>query len=86
MANRMDVRLTLPEDLARSAGLTGDQASEEARFLLLLELYREGRLSLDRFAELVKLAPAALLDRMGRHGTYLNYSSEDLAEDRQSLP
>jgi len=82
----MDVRLTLPEDLARAAGLTGDEASQEAQFLLLLELYREGRLSLGRFAELVKMAPAALLERIGRHGTYLNYSPEDLAEDRRNLP
>ncbi len=86
MAMEMELNLQLPEELARAAGLVGDAAAERARFLLLLELYREGRLSLGRFSELAGLSQAELLERMGEHGTYLNYSSDDLAEDRRDLP
>jgi predicted HTH domain antitoxin len=82
----MEVKVTLPEDVAKSAGLGGEDASEQARFLLLLELYREGRLSLGRFAELASLPQAELLERMGTHETYLNYSLQDLEQDRKALP
>jgi predicted HTH domain antitoxin len=82
----MDVRVTLPEDLARSFGLSGSDASEQVRFLLLLELYREGKLSFGRMAELSTLSQQELLTRMAAHGTYLNYSAQDLEEDRRSLP
>lgn len=82
----MEVKVSLPEDVARAAGLSGQDASEQAQFLLLLELYREGRLSLGRFAELTGLSQAALFERMGAHDTYLNYSLQDLEDDRKALP
>lgn len=54
--------------------------------LLLLELYREGRLSLGRLAELIQVSQAELLERMAAHDTYLTYSAQDLEDDRKSLP
>lgn len=82
----MEVKLTLPEDVARTDGLAGKDASEQARFLLLLELYREGRLSFGRFGELAGLPRAVLLERMAKRNTYLNYSLQDLEDDRKALP
>jgi len=82
----MEVKVTLPEDVAKTAGLAGRDAPEQARFLLLLELYREGRLSLGRLAELMKVSQAELLERMAAHDTCLNYSAQDLEDDRKSLP
>jgi len=82
----MELKVTLPEDVARTAGLAGLDASDQARFLLLLELYRESRLSLGRFAELASVSQADLLEKMSEHGTYLNYSLKDLEDDRKVLP
>ena len=81
----MELNVKLPEDLAKKAGLTGVDAPEQATFLLLLELYREGRVSLGRLADLTGLPQAELLKRIGDHNTYLNYSSADLADDRKAL-
>ena len=86
MTFEMELNLQLPEELAQAAGLVGNAASDRAKFLLLLELYREGRLSLGRLAELSDLPQAELLQRMEEHGTYLNYSSDDLTEDRRNFP
>jgi len=83
---RREVKRTIPEDLAKGAGLAGHDASEQARFLLLLELYRENQLSLGRLAEHADLSQAALLERMASHDTCLNYSLQDLEEDRKTLP
>jgi len=82
----MELKVTLPEDVAKTAGLAGLDTSDQARFPLLLELYREGRLSLGRFAELASFSQAELLEKMSEHGTYLNYSLEDLEDDRKVLP
>lgn len=82
----MELKVTLPEDVARTAGLAGLDDSDHARFLLLLELYREGRLSLGRFAELENVSQGELLRRMSEHGTYINYSLKDLEQDRKALP
>ncbi|MEK7476856.1 MAG: UPF0175 family protein [Candidatus Coatesbacteria bacterium] len=81
----MVLKVELPEDALRDAGLTGQDADQEARFLLLLELYREGKVSLGRLGELAGLSPADVLARMAKHGTYLNYSTDDLAADRKAL-
>jgi len=81
----MVLRVDLPDDALTAAGLTGKEADREARFLLLLELYREGKLSLGRLGELSGYAQAELMARMRKHGTCLNYDAEDLAEDRQAL-
>ena len=80
------VNLELSEELARVAGLDGKDGPAAARLLILLELYREGRLSFGRLAELSGLPQAELLDRMSEHGTYLNYTLEDLDQDRRALP
>jgi len=81
----MVLKVELPEDALRDAGLTGQDADQEARFLLLLELYREGKVSLGRFGELAGLPQAEVLARMANHGTYLNYSTQDLTADRKAL-
>jgi predicted HTH domain antitoxin len=46
------VRVEIPADLAREAGLNTAEASAEAARLLAVELYREEKLSLGRAAEL----------------------------------
>lgn len=70
----MVLKVELPEDALKAAGLTGRDADREARFLLLLELYREGKLSVGRLAELSGFPQAELMARMNARGTYLNYS------------
>ena len=81
----MVLKVDLPEDVLRVAGLTGQDADRQARFLLLLELYREAKLSLGRFGKLAECSVAELMDRMKAHGTYVNYSLEDLEADRRAL-
>jgi predicted HTH domain antitoxin len=84
-SRKMELQLNVPDEVARAAGLTGNEAGRQAYFLMLLELYREGKLSLGRLSGLVELSRAELLDRMADHSTYLNYSSGDLQEDRETL-
>lgn len=82
MMDAMDLTMRLPEELARAMGLFGAEGSRRATFLLLLEAYREGKLSFGKFAEFAGISQAELLERMTEHGTYLNYGPGEIEEDR----
>ena len=75
----------MPSSLLRTTNLEESNLSEEAARLLALELYRGGKLSLGRAAELCRMPLAAFMDFAAKHGVApLRYSFEDLEEERQS--
>jgi predicted HTH domain antitoxin len=79
------VRIELPSALLKAANLEEGNLSEEAARLLALELYREGKVSVGRAAELCQTPLAAFLEFSAKHGVPpLQYNSEDLEEERRS--
>jgi predicted HTH domain antitoxin len=79
------VRIELPSALLKAANLEESNLSEEAARLLALELYREGKVSVGRAAELCQTPLAAFLEFSAKHGVPpLRYSPEDLEEERGS--
>jgi predicted HTH domain antitoxin len=77
------VDVKLPSELLRVANLEGSSLSQEAARLLALELYREGKVSLGRAAELCQTLLAAFMDLAAKHGVPpLRYSFEDLEGER----
>ena len=79
------VNIQLPSDLLRAANLEEGDLSKEAARLLTVELYREGKVSLGRAAELCQTPLAAFMDFAAKHGVPpLRYSLEDLEEERRS--
>ncbi len=83
----MSLILNLPssaESVFRDAW--GDQIDRKGLEALALEGYREGKLSLGKFAELLGLATAQDADRWLRErGVALNYSIDDFRKDCQTL-
>jgi predicted HTH domain antitoxin len=79
------VRIELPSALLKAANLEEGNLSEEAARLLALELYREGKVSVGRAAELCQTPLAAFLEFSAKYGVPpLQYNSEDLEEERRS--
>ena len=79
------VRIELPSALLRAADLEERNLSQGAARLLALELYREGKVSLGRAADLCQTPLAAFMDFAAKHSVPpLRYSFEDLEEERQS--
>ena len=79
------VHVELPSALLKAASLEERNLSQEAARLLALELYREGKVSLGRAAELCQTPLAAFMDFAAKHGVPpLRYSCEDLEEERRS--
>ena len=79
------VRVEIPADLARAAGLNPDQASTEAAKLLAVELYRQDKVSLGRAAELCQMPIEQFMKFTAQHNAPLNYGAGDLEEDRLTL-
>lgn len=79
------VEVRLPADLVRAAGLDTTNPSSEASRLLALELYREGKISLGRAAELCQTPLEQFLEFAGRHNVPLHYNIDQLREDRRTL-
>ena len=79
------VKVEIPAELARAAGLNADKLSVEAARLLALELYREDKVSLGRAAELCEMPVEQFMEFAGRHNVPLHYGAADLEEDRQTL-
>jgi predicted HTH domain antitoxin len=52
---------------------------------LALELYREGKVSLGRAAELCHTPLELFMEFAGRHEVPLHYGADDLEEDRRTL-
>lgn len=80
------VHLELPAALLQAAQVEGDHASEDAARLLALELFREGKVSLGRAAELCGTPLATFMEFAAQHGAPpLRYEKSDLEDELRSI-
>ena len=75
------VTVEIPEEVLTLAGLREGSASSRATHLLALELFREGRVSLGRAAELAGVGVEEFMEFSAHRQVSLHYTSDDLAED-----
>lgn len=81
MAN---VTVEIPEEVFALAGMREGSTSGRAAKLLALELFREGRASLGRAAELAGVSVEDFMDFSSRRKVSLHYADDELAEDRET--
>ena len=74
----------VPEEVFALAGVPEGSASDQAAKLLALELFREGRASLGRAAELAGVSVEEFMDFSARRQVPIHYAEDDLAEDRET--
>ncbi len=79
MAGLVEVKIRVPSEVA---GLISPRRLEdELRLLVALELYREGRVSLGKAAEIAGLSLREFLYELRIRRIPLNYDLEELEED-----
>ncbi|HIH86633.1 MAG TPA: UPF0175 family protein [Methanosarcinales archaeon] len=71
----------LPSDILYSQGIGKDRAEYFVKKNFLLELYREGKISLGKMAELLEMNPFEMLGIMKDSSVPLNYGVTELKED-----
>ncbi len=77
-----NVTVEIPEDVLTLSGLPDGSASSRATQLLALELFREGRVSLGRAAELAGVGVEEFMEFSAHRQVSLHYAAADLAEDQ----
>ena len=77
-----NVTVEIPEDVLALAGLPDGSPSRRATHLLALELFREGRVSLGRAAELAGVSIEEFMEFSAHRQVALHYTADDLADDR----
>jgi predicted HTH domain antitoxin len=76
------VELRLPRDLVETLDISPERLDQKAIELIALELFREGKISAGKAAELIGQSKAQFIDLLNSRGVpYLDASPEELAED-----
>lgn len=81
----MEVTINLPEDVANSFLANGETIEREVLEATALEGYREGKLSHAQVGRMLGLSRFETDEFLKEHNVPLNYSIEDLEQDRQTL-
>lgn len=81
----MTVTIELPAEVVRLLG-TEEEAKQEAKIAVVLELVRKGKISREKAAELLQLSLWDLPSLLARYRIpWFDYSQEEIAKDLQSL-
>ena len=78
------VVVEIPSEALELAALASEVPSSSASKLIALELFREGRVSLGRAAELAGLGVEAFMEFSAHRQVPLQYGEGELAEDRET--
>ena len=82
----MEVTINLPEDVAEVFSANGENIEREVLEATALEGYREGKLSQAQVRRMLDYQTDMQVDAfLKAHNVYLNYTAEDLEQDRRTL-
>lgn len=81
----MEVTINLPEDVAQVFLENGESIEREVLEATALEGYREGKLSHAQVGRMLGLNRFETDEFLKTRGVPLNYSAEDLEQDRRTL-
>jgi predicted HTH domain antitoxin len=82
----MEVTINLPEDVVKVFSANGENIEREVLEATALEGYREGKLSQAQVRRMLGYQTDMQVDAfLKEHNVYLNYTAEDLEQDRRTL-
>jgi len=79
------VTISIPQDLARILGVRVKELPRIVKLYLVTELYREGKVSLGKAAEIAEISKWEMMEVLASKGIPLQYDEEDLKEDVEAL-
>jgi len=83
--DKLTVTLQLPASILTTLGVPESELGRTLCELIAVALYREGRISLGKVAEIVGVLLAEVPDLLARHGLHLPYTADDALADWQAL-
>lgn len=80
------IQVTLPKEILLSLGLSNADAARAVKKFLVLQLVRDGRISVGKGAEFLGLAKYEFVELMAAEGVaYFNYTPGELAEELKNI-
>ena len=76
------VTLSLPKEIE---SLLGEPIDRKVRTMIVLQLYREGKISFGKARDLAEVDTWEMLDLFAKNDLYLDYSAVDLEQDLLAL-
>ena len=76
------VTLSLPKEIE---SLLGKPIDRKVRVMIVLQLYREGKISFGKAKELAEVDTWEMLNLLAKNDLYLDYSATDLEHDLITL-
>ena len=84
--NTVRIAMDLPKDLLGALDVPKTQLEFRVRELIALELFREGRISSGKAAELLKISKLGFIRLLDRYGiVYFTESPEELSDEVEAL-
>jgi|LGVE01.1.fsa_nt_gb predicted HTH domain antitoxin len=79
------IAVTIPKELIHIFKIREKDLSKAVRESLAIELYREGKISMGKAAEIAKLSRWEMFELLGRKEIPLQYYPEDFKQDIETL-
>jgi len=76
------VTLSLPKEIE---SLLGEPIDRNVRVMIVLQLYREGKISFGKAKDLAEVDTWEMLNLLAKNDLYLDYSAVDLEQDLITL-
>ncbi|MCK4416592.1 MAG: UPF0175 family protein [Candidatus Latescibacteria bacterium] len=80
-----EVAVKLPEEILSAIKIKEEQASEQIRKLIALELYRERVISGGKAAEIAGMSISEFMELSSHRSIPIDYTLRDLEEDRRTI-
>ncbi|MBC7226367.1 MAG: UPF0175 family protein [Thermoflexales bacterium] len=82
----LDVHLQLPRDLLGALDVPEEQVERRLREMIAIQLFREGRISSGKAAELLGISKLEFVQLLARHGlSYFSETPGELAAEVRTL-
>ena len=82
---KITIALELPKSVLAALGVPESELAKVIRELIAAELYRQGRISLGKVAEIAEISMTEIPTFLVRHNLYIHYSAEDAEADWKAL-
>ena len=80
-----ELSVKIPKDLIRILKVRDEDVSKLVRLYLAVELYREGKVSLGKAAEIAEVTKWEMMEILASKGVPIQYDVKDLEKDIETL-
>lgn len=84
--NSIKIEIEVPEELLLNLKQSGEEFKKEVKLTMAIELYKKGKLSLGKAAELSGFTKIGFIDMLNFRGeTVFNYTNDEIDSEIQNI-